>query len=77
MNPLTLASAFFAGVLSFLSPCILPLIPAYISLIGGLSYTELKDNAEANKARIIARTLLFIVGFGTVFTALGDRKSVV
>jgi len=60
--------AFAAGVLSFLSPCVLPLIPSYLSLIGGVSVQEL---AERQRSRVFLRTLLFVLGFSVVFIALG------
>ena len=60
--------AFAAGVLSFLSPCVLPLIPSYLSLIGGVSVQEL---GERRRSRVFLRTLLFVMGFSIVFIALG------
>jgi cytochrome c-type biogenesis protein len=60
--------AFAAGVLSFLSPCVLPLIPSYLSLIGGVSVQEL---GERRRSRVFLRTLLFVLGFSIVFIALG------
>ena len=62
--------AFSAGVLSFLSPCILPLIPSYLSLVGGVSYEELAE-PKGGKMRVFLRTLLFVVGFSMVFILLG------
>ena len=60
--------AFAAGVLSFLSPCVLPLIPSYLSLIGGVSVQELGGR---QRSRVFIRTLLFVLGFSIVFIALG------
>jgi cytochrome c-type biogenesis protein len=54
--------------LSFLSPCILPLIPSYLSLIGGVSVQEL---GERSRSKVFLRTLLFVLGFSAVFIALG------
>jgi len=65
---LNIAIAFSAGVLSFLSPCVLPLIPSYLSLIGGVSVQEL---GERKKSKLFVRTLLFVLGFSVVFIALG------
>ncbi|MBN2553948.1 MAG: cytochrome c biogenesis protein CcdA [Spirochaetales bacterium] len=62
------AIAFAAGLLSFLSPCVLPLIPSYLSLIGGVSVRELGDR---HRTRVLLRTLLFVLGFSVVFIALG------
>jgi len=65
--------SFIAGVLSFVSPCILPLIPAYISYISGASIKELtsEDKTPIFKRRIIASSLLFIVGFSIIFVGMG------
>lgn len=65
--------AFSAGLLSFISPCILPLIPAYISFITGLSVKELTDTQDkkTHLNRILTETFLFIAGFSTVFVLLG------
>ena len=62
--------AFAAGLLSFLSPCIIPLIPSYLTFIGGTSFQELSSGSYG-RGRVIARTLLFVLGFTLVFTALG------
>jgi cytochrome c-type biogenesis protein len=62
--------ALAAGVLSFLSPCVLPLIPSYLSLVGGVSVQELGDGAPS-RFRILARTLFFVLGFSLVFLVLG------
>lgn len=71
MNIVTVITAFFAGLLSFISPCVLPLIPAYIALIGGVSWDELKTDARAHQKKIISRTLFFSAGFSIVFTVFG------
>ncbi len=67
---LTIFLAAGAGVLSFLSPCVLPLIPSYITFIGGTSFSELQEGT-ASRPRLILRTLFFILGFTAVFVALG------
>ena len=72
MNPnLNLFIAFLAGVLSFLSPCILPLIPSYLSLIGGASFEDQRQGRTAARLPVFLRTLLFVAGFAAVFVALG------
>ncbi|MBI5655605.1 MAG: cytochrome c biogenesis protein CcdA [Geobacter sp.] len=65
--------AFFAGLLSFLSPCVLPLIPSYITYITGLSFADLQEEHPAHKVRqqTIIHSLLFIAGFTIVFVLLG------
>jgi cytochrome c-type biogenesis protein len=60
--------SFFAGIISFLSPCVLPLIPGYISFINGTTLEGLEDK---NKNFIFKETLLFTIGFSLVFIALG------
>lgn len=64
-------ASFFAGILTFLSPCILPLLPAYFSYISGLSIQELKEKQGAISSRVIVGCLLFILGFCSVFILLG------
>ncbi len=71
MSP-TLPLAFVAGVLSFLSPCVLPLVPSYLAFVGGSSAT---DDARAGRAVLLRQSLLFIAGFALVFIALGASAS--
>jgi len=73
MNSTGLFISFMAGTLSFVSPCILPLIPAYISYISGVSIKELtsQDKAPAFKRKIVISSLLFIAGFSIVFIGMG------
>ncbi|MGB9710663.1 MAG: cytochrome c biogenesis CcdA family protein [Thermodesulfovibrio sp.] len=75
MNEITLIAAFAGGFLSFFSPCILPLLPVYISLFSGLSITEISQGSS--KLRILFHTLLFIAGFSTVYLALGAGSSLI
>lgn len=62
--------AFGGGVISFLSPCVLPIVPGYLSVITGLSLGELHDGRSANAGRIAYMTALFIAGFTFVFVLL-------
>lgn len=66
-------TAFIAGFLSFLSPCVLPLIPSYISYITGITFGELTQEALPRRIRFLtaAHSLLFILGFTLVFVLLG------
>lgn len=64
-------AAFLAGILTFLSPCILPLIPPYMSYISGISIEELKDNNIKRKIYILQRALFFIAGFSLIFIIIG------
>lgn len=65
-------AAFVAGVLSFLSPCVLPLVPAYISFMSGVSIEELQ---QGNRREVLKKTIItslaFIVGFSIIFVSLG------
>src|SRR6056297_3254712 len=72
----SISAAFLAGILSFLSPCVLPLIPAYFTFITGFSLDELTrgDNAEIRK-KVILSTLSFVCGFSVLFILLGASAS--
>ncbi|MQK95491.1 cytochrome c biogenesis CcdA family protein, partial [Escherichia coli] len=61
MNEIGIFAAFIGGVLSFFSPCVLPLLPVYISLFTGLSTAEISQSNS--KIRILFHTLMFILGF--------------
>jgi cytochrome c-type biogenesis protein len=65
--------AFTAGVLSFVSPCVLPLIPSYLTYITGLSFKQLEDAHPSAKVRltVLLHSLFFIFGFSAVFVLLG------
>jgi cytochrome c-type biogenesis protein len=68
--PLPVA-AFLAGLISFLSPCVLPLVPGYVSLISGAGIDELKSSQSGLKRRVMVNSIAFILGFSVVFIALG------
>jgi cytochrome c-type biogenesis protein len=72
-NNTTIIAAFLAGLASFLSPCVLPLIPSYITYITGLSFADLNAEHPSHKVReqTIVHSLLFIAGFTCVFVLLG------
>jgi cytochrome c-type biogenesis protein len=70
--PLGVTISFTAGVLSFLSPCVLPLIPSYVSFITGLSL----DDVQRSRRIALIHSLLFIAGFTVVFLALGATATV-
>ncbi|MFC1567936.1 cytochrome c biogenesis CcdA family protein, partial [Pseudomonadota bacterium] len=79
MIEVTLIGAFIAGLLSFLSPCVLPLVPAYLSFISGVSVNALRahggqENLSVRKHAVI-QSLWFILGFSLVFIALGASAS--
>jgi len=67
-SELTLGIAFAAGVVSFLSPCVLPIVPAYLSVISGLSFEEMQtaNSTAASRWRLFSSALAFVVGFSLV-----------
>lgn len=69
----TIVTAFIAGFLSFLSPCVLPLVPSYVSYITGITFGELTQETLPKKIRLTTaiHSLLFIAGFTAVFVLLG------
>ena len=72
MGQLGIPAAFIAGLISFLSPCVLPLVPGYVSMISGASLEELKEGRDAGLlARVFRNSLAFILGFTLVFVMLG------
>ncbi len=72
MSPLPgLLAAFGAGIVSFLSPCVLPLVPGYMSLISGASAEELRSNDRKILNTVLLHSIMFILGFTVVFVALG------
>jgi cytochrome c-type biogenesis protein len=75
----TIAAALTAGTLSFLSPCVLPLVPPYLVYLAGTSLERLADAepAAAVKRDTIVASILFVAGFSTVFVALGAGASVI
>src|SRR5271165_4307327 len=68
--PLPLAT-FVAGLLSFLSPCVLPLVPGYVSLISGATVEDLQSSDRRMLGTVMLHSLTFILGFSVVFIALG------
>lgn len=70
----SLAAAFGAGVISFITPCVLPLLPAYLSLMSGYSVEELQAGKVSNR-RLLRVTSLFVAGFAIVFVAAGAIAS--
>jgi cytochrome c-type biogenesis protein len=78
LNPLTLALAAGAGFLSFVSPCVLPLLPAYLGYMTGLTVDELHGPQDAaTRSHIVGRSLAFVVGLSLVFAGLGASASAV
>jgi len=78
MNSVSISGAFAAGVLSFVSPCVLPIVPGYLSFISGTSLSELKGESSTGLARRVAITCVaFVLGFSTVFVSLGAAATLV
>src|SRR3989454_11699723 len=70
--------AFVGGLLSFLSPCVLPLVPGYISLMSGVSIDHLKGEGRTSSRRaVIANSLAFNAGLSVIFLALGGTAGLV
>ena len=76
---LSVMVALGAGLLSFLSPCVLPLVPSYLSFIAGVSFDDFKRTQSDSKLlrKVVLNSLLFILGFSTVFMTLGLSFSLV
>jgi len=72
----TLGAAFVAGLLSFLSPCILPLVPPFLCYMAGVSVTDLSGDRPELRPRILVSALAFVAGFSLVFVALGSTASI-
>tara|TARA_Y100000815_G_scaffold104650_3_gene93588 strand:+ start:4150 stop:4884 length:735 start_codon:yes stop_codon:yes gene_type:complete len=72
-------AAFLAGLLSFVSPCVLPIVPPYLAYLAGVSFSDLQSaEVERERARrIILSAVAFVAGFTTVFVALGATASVI
>ena len=75
MTDPTILIAFSAGLASFIAPCILPMIPAFLAYISGTTLTEISNGQKAdskiNKINIIANTIFFVLGFSVIFSTLG------
>lgn len=79
MEKIPLYSAFSAGIISFLSPCVLPLVPLYLSYISGVSVEALRsdNNREEIRRRVFWNCLYFIAGFSLLFISLGATASLI
>jgi cytochrome c-type biogenesis protein len=73
----SLLAAFGAGFLSFISPCVLPLIPGYISYVSGMSLEDMRTADAGARRRLIVATLCFILGFSLIFMAMGASASAI
>jgi cytochrome c-type biogenesis protein len=79
VQSVNLITAFSGGLLSFFSPCVLPLIPVYLSFVSGLTFEQMTREEDRKKTffTVFFNTLLFVLGFSTVFTALGLGASTI
>lgn len=66
--------ALLAGVISFSSPCCLPLMPGYVSYVSGTAGAAVEDGGVALRSRMLATGGLFVLGFALVFTAMGPAS---
>jgi cytochrome c-type biogenesis protein len=73
----TLLAAFVAGFLSFVSPCVLPLIPGYISFVSGASLEDMRAGHGAARRQVLMSSLAFVLGFSLVFVALGASATAI
>jgi len=76
MTDVSLAAAFLAGLVSFLSPCVLPLVPGYISMLSGIGMEQLRQG-QPPRAGLFASSLSFVAGFSLVFISFGASASAV
>src|ERR1700740_144695 len=76
MTDVSLAGAFLAGLVSFLSPCVLPLVPGYISMLSGIGMEQLRQG-EGPRSRLFSSALAFVTGFSVVFISFGATASAV
>src|SRR3954467_10684470 len=76
MLEVSFAAALFGGLISFLSPCVLPLVPPYLSFLAGVTIDELQAGDDWGlRRRALLTALLFVAGFSTVFVLLGATAS--
>lgn len=79
MLDVSVGGALIAGLLSFVSPCVLPIVPPYLAWLAGVSFDELRNESPGaeQRRRLIIAALAFVLGFTTVFVALGATASVI
>ncbi|WP_010650463.1 cytochrome c biogenesis CcdA family protein [Oceanobacillus massiliensis] len=75
MNEINIFLAFGAGFLSFISPCTLPLYPAFLSYITGMSVSEIKEENKWMNKRALLHTIFFLIGFSSIFIMIGFTTS--
>src|SRR5258705_11963572 len=77
MHEVSIPAAMIAGLVSYLSPCVLPLVPPYLVYLTGATIEHVSHDAsvQASKRAVMASALMFVLGFSTVFVALGASAS--
>jgi cytochrome c-type biogenesis protein len=78
-STVSLAAAFAAGLFSFVSPCVLPIVPGYLSFISGVNVAQFKEGGAPGDLvrRVVLASLAFVLGFSTVFVALGAAATLI
>jgi len=78
LENVSILTAFVFGIISFVSPCVLPIVPGYLSFISGYSFDEMmKSSRQALFKRVTLNSILFVLGFSLIFVALGASATVV
>ncbi|MCB1513141.1 MAG: cytochrome c biogenesis protein CcdA, partial [Hyphomicrobiaceae bacterium] len=79
LHDVTLPAALLAGLISFLSPCVLPLVPPYLIYLTGATIEQVANTGDVARSRraVLLSALLFVLGFSTVFVALGASASLI
>jgi cytochrome c-type biogenesis protein len=79
MADLSIFYVFFVGIVSFLSPCVLPLVPGYISIVSGVSLDQLKSQSEQKSFQktVVLNSVMFIIGFSITFILLGAAATTI
>ena len=71
INDVSYIVSFFAGIFSFLSPCVLPIVPGFIAYIAGKSFSDIQNNSQKDNLKLFPLIVLFIIGFSIVFIIMG------
>src|SRR5947209_13348452 len=79
INDVSIPAALIAGLVSFLSPCVLPLVPPYLIYLTGATIEQVANEDKASSARraVMISAVMFVLGFSTVFVALGASASLI
>ncbi|MHB0777564.1 cytochrome c biogenesis CcdA family protein [Halomonas sp. WWR20] len=72
-----LLTAFLAGLISFVSPCVLPLVPGYLSFVAGRSLGQMQEASRRERLRVMTQSMWFVLGFSTIFLILGASATAI